>query len=103
MQLSNDGDREDPAESLRVRIRGNEVRVEIIHHAEDAMMRRRISLQDVLETLQHPSQRNLEADEGKKRVFSGVPRPWANTECRLCRIGRWDNHCYHRIPQLVTP
>lgn len=68
VHIRHDGEQQDdPAESLTVKMRGNEVIVHVTQHAMQRMAARRISTDEMLDVLEFPSDRTLETQEGRKR------------------------------------
>lgn len=68
MQIGDDGERDDPASTTTTTIRGREVTVEFVHHAADRLRTRGITVEEVLRCLRAPDDRDLDCDEGRKRV-----------------------------------
>ena len=68
VQIGHDGEtEEDPARTLTVRLRSQEVVVHITHHTKLRMDQRRISEVEMLAVLEFPSDRKLPTQEGRKR------------------------------------
>jgi hypothetical protein len=68
VQTGSGGERSDPADTHRAMVRGREVVVAFIHHAVDRFRSRGITREQVIQCLQFPDARGLEADEGRERV-----------------------------------